>query len=82
MEWFVLPRFALTLGARFSWVYPLYGSGGWSSLSDNESYYTEDDRSTLSFGLNPFMLPDGTPWSDSLFTMWWAYAFAGATFYF
>ncbi|MBN2874664.1 MAG: hypothetical protein JXM71_06175 [Spirochaetales bacterium] len=82
LEWFVLPRFALTLGARFSWVYPLTGYEGWTSLSDNESYYTSDDRSTLSFGLNPFMLPDGTPWTDTLFQTWWAYAFAGATFYF
>jgi TolB-like protein len=82
LEWFVLPRFALTLGARFVWVYPVGGDGTWKSLTDNESYYTSDDRSTLSFGLNPFMLPDGTPWSDTLFQTWWAYAFAGATFYF
>jgi len=44
--------------------------------------YTTDDRSTLSFGLNPFMLPDGKPWSDTLFQTWWAYAFFGATMYF
>jgi len=80
-EWFVLPRFALTLGARFVWLYPIGVDNYWKSLTDNESFYGEDDRSTLSFGLNPFLLPDGTPWSNTLFKTWWAYAFFGATFY-
>jgi hypothetical protein len=81
-EWFILPRFAFTIGARFIWLYPLPASyQGWDSLTDNEEYCTTDDRSTLSFGLNPFMLPDGTPWSDTLFQSWWAYAFIGITFY-
>ncbi|MBU0926594.1 MAG: CsgG/HfaB family protein [Spirochaetes bacterium] len=82
VEWFVLPRFALALGAKLVWLFPVpILDDEWRSQNTNEHFYGPGDISSLSFGLNPYLLPDGTPWSDTRFPAWWAYAYLGATFY-
>jgi TolB-like protein len=84
VEWFFLPRMALHAGLHAQYLYPLFSTNrdGMSSLNDGEEYYTKDDRSRLNFGLNPFMLPDGTPWSDTLFSALHANAYLGVAVYF
>jgi len=62
IEYFVLPRFALNLGISgfYSYIFPKSGDNmNARSTTSGEWYYGSSDFSLESFGLNPFMMPDG-----------------------
>ena len=84
LEWFILPRLALDIGVRGTWLLPFdsFLGPGMTSTTDHENYPSTDNRSSLNFGLNPFMLPDGTMWSDTLFSTAYVSAYIGFAVYF
>ena len=86
LEYFVLPRFALNLGVSgfYSYIFSKSNDNlNAYSPTTGEYYYTSGDFSIESFGLNPFMMPDGRYVTDAgLFPASYVKASIGASIYF
>ena len=86
LEYFVLPRFALNFG--ISGFYSVIFSKSDDKLNaysptTGEYYYGSGDFSIESFGLNPFMMPDGRYVTDvGMFPTNYVKASLGASIYF
>lgn len=85
IEYFVLPRFAVNFGISGFYSYIFSKSNGktnaWSPTT-GEYYYGIDDYSIESFGLNPFMMPDGTMITSELYSANCIKGYLGASIYF
>ncbi len=68
-EYFILPRFALNIGCTylFSVMFPPSEVDA-QSPTTGEYYYESDNFAIESFGLNPFMMPDGRMVSEDLYS--------------
>ncbi len=86
LEYFVLPRFALNVGISgfYSYIFPKTGGKlNAYSPTTGEYYYGSGDYSLESFGLNPFMMPDGRYVTDvGMFPPNYVKASFGASIYF
>ncbi len=86
LEYFVLPRFALNFGISgfYSYIFPKTGGKlNAYSPTTGEYYYGSGDYSLESFGLNPFMMPDGRSVMDvALYPPNYVKASLGASIYF
>ncbi|MCK5672160.1 MAG: hypothetical protein KAH95_02230 [Spirochaetales bacterium] len=68
-EYFILPRFALNIGCTYLFSIMLPPSElDAQSPTTGEYYYSTDNFAIESFGLNPFMMPDGRMISESLYS--------------
>lgn len=68
-EYFMLPRFALNIGCTYLFSVMLPPSElDAQSPTTGEYYYSTDNFAIESFGLNPFMMPDGRMVSESLYS--------------
>ncbi len=86
LEYFVLPRFALNFGISgfYSYIFPKSNNKlNAYSPTTGEYYYGSGDNSLESFGLNPFMMPDGRSVLDvALYPANYIKASLGASIYF
>ena len=86
LEYFVLPRFALNFGISgfYSYIFPKSNNNlNAYSPTTGEYYYGSGDYSLESFGLNPFMMPDGRSVLDvALYPANYIKASIGASIYF
>ncbi|RKX92811.1 MAG: hypothetical protein DRP59_04530 [Spirochaetes bacterium] len=86
LEYFVLPRFALNLGVSgfYSHIFTRTSDKlNAHSPTSGEYYYGSDDFSIESFGLNPFMMPDGRYVTDvGLYPTSYVKVSLGASIYF
>ncbi len=82
-EYFILPRFAFNLGCSyiFSFILPPSNLNAQSSTT-GEYYYGTEDFAIESFGLNPFMMPDGRLISENLYSPNYFKAYLGFSIYF
>jgi TolB-like protein len=68
-EYFILPRFALNVGCTYLFSVMLPPSEvDARSPTTGEYYYSTDNFAIESFGLNPFMMPDGRTISEDLYS--------------
>lgn len=68
-EYFILPRFALNIGFTYLFSVMLPPSEvDAQSPTTGEYYYSTDNFAIESFGLNPFMMPDGRMVSENLYS--------------
>ena len=68
-EYFILPRFALNIGCTYLYSIMLSPSElDAQSPTTGEYYYETDNFAIESFGLNPFMMPDGRMVSEDLYS--------------
>ena len=68
-EYFILPRFALNIGCTYLFSVMLPPSElDAQSPTTGEYYYSTDNFAIESFGLNPFMMPDGRMVSEDLYS--------------
>ncbi len=82
-EYFVLPRFALNFGITgfYSYILPRKDLDAWSPTT-GEYYYETDNYAIESFGLNPFMMPDGRYITEDIYPANHIKVYAGASVYF
>jgi len=68
-EYFILPRFALNIGCTYLFSIMLPPSEvDAQSPTTGEYYYSTDNFAIESFGLNPFMMPDGRMVTEDLYS--------------
>ena len=68
-EYFILPRFALNIGCTYLYSIMLPPAEvDARSPTTGEYYYSTDNFAIESFGLNPFMMPDGRMVSEDLYS--------------
>ncbi|MFO7848465.1 MAG: CsgG/HfaB family protein [Spirochaetia bacterium] len=82
-EYFVLPRFALNAGCTYlaGFIFPRKELDA-KSPTTGEYYYTDSDFAIESFGLNPFMMPDGREISGSIYSPAYFKVYFGVSVYF
>jgi TolB-like protein len=81
-EYFVLPRLAINAGASYQLlhIFPPSEVDAYCTTT-GEYIYSEDDRALDALGLNPFLMPDGTPLNEESFSANYFRIFAGVSLY-
>ena len=81
-EYFLLPRLAVNAGASYQLlhVFPP-GEVDAYCTTTGEYIYNENDRALDALGLNPFLMPDGTPLDEGTFSANYLRIYAGVSLY-
>jgi TolB-like protein len=81
-EYFLLPRLAVNAGASYQLLH-IFPPGEVDAYctTTGEYIYSEDDRALDALGLNPFLMPDGTPLNEASFSANYLKVYAGLSLY-
>jgi len=81
-EYFLLPRLALNAGVSYQLlhIFPPAEVDAYCTTT-GEYIYSEDDRALDALGLNPFLMPDGTPLDEESFSANYFRVYAGVSLY-